>query len=190
MSDVPDLPAAEKAVARDVEAIFEFEAPRSEAGRAMAEEIRTAARTSPTFRAKLVAKWRASGGKIGSWARGGFGAAPARALARQLTLGTLGLASSGLGVPDLAAPVGEVARDALVHYEQAQRFGALRDIAGDAGLDEAISRVKAVDPVVPAAEVRDYVRQVQSRRPGVGPVAEALRPSSRPSTSPSTHTST
>ena len=79
LAETPTLSEAEKAVARSGEAVFEAEAPRTWAGKAMEQTVLKEARTSPSLRRALANATRAVGQHIR--------AVPGRRFVGELALG-------------------------------------------------------------------------------------------------------
>jgi hypothetical protein len=168
LGDTPTLSAAEKSVARSAEAVFQHEAPRTWAGKAMEETVLAEARTSSSLRRALASAARS--------VNQGIRSIPGRPFLRELAVDAINVVGRPIGGP-LADFVGEVSRDTIAQYEKAARYRFVNDLAGgDRGLEKALTRIRSADTKVSlGGTARDYIRQVSVKPADVAAVTRSLR---------------
>jgi hypothetical protein len=169
LADTPKLSAAEKSIARSAEAVFQPEAPRTWAGKAMEKTVLAEARTSPSLRQALA--------KAARSVNQGIRSIPGRPFLRELALDALEVAGRPITGP-MTDALAQISRDTIAQHEKLARYRFVRDLAGgDQGLEKAMTRLRSVDPKVSlGGTTRDYIRQVAVKSPDLSALTKSLRP--------------
>jgi hypothetical protein len=169
LGDAPKLSLSEKNVARSSQAVFETASPRTWVGKEMEGMLVREARTSPKLRQVLLDRARAVGQNLRSL--------PGRRFLGELALDALDAAGRpvlGDAATDL---ITQLSRDTLVQYERAARYRFIKALAGDGGVETALTRLRSFDPKVSlGGTTGDFIRRVSERAPSLQSVTNSLRP--------------